>query len=341
MSAINEQLIMQLFDEIKLHKPSLEKAAIMEEDEPPDYRVYGDLIIKNFPWPIGVELRRLFSVSIRQLDRLRLDQIFKTIERTMQFLSFILLSQLWKDVASKQIILPDSFKNDFRNRFLVLALGNFTWFIRAIGNIYQKQKSDGFLTEINSSFTNEFYNNLDFWVPERNEIGHYQINLTAEEIEKRCVEYQEKLIYILKKLSFLVKYKLVSVNEIKVIKPKNRESSFQHHISLLNSSDSEFKAVDIFENHCSESHSILLMKTIKNIDEYLNLSPLVIDTHLETLDTKEKFTIKKDIFLYTKYRDGHLMYTGTEVTEKCDLRPLSNYQLLVEQFEELMAILTT
>jgi len=51
-----------------------------------------DLIIKNFPWPVGVELRRLFSGSMRQLDRMRLDQIFKTIERSMQFLSFVMLS---------------------------------------------------------------------------------------------------------------------------------------------------------------------------------------------------------------------------------------------------------
>ena len=35
------------------------------------------------------------------------------------------------------------------------------------------------------------------------------------------------------------------------------------------------------------------MKTIKSLEEYLNLSPLVIDTHSEVLDTKEKFTIQE------------------------------------------------
>ena len=73
-------------------------------------------------------------------------------------------------------------------------------------------------------------------------------------------------------------------------------------IDLLNSSDSDFAAKEIEESEFSESHSVLLMKSVKSIDEYLNLSPLIIDTHSEVLDTKEKFGIKKDIFMYTKFR---------------------------------------
>jgi hypothetical protein len=30
------------------------------------------------------------------------------------------------------------------------------------------------------------------------------------------------------------------------------------------------------------------------------------------------------------------MYLGTEVTEKCDLRSLSNYGILLEEYRELM-----
>ena len=40
--------------------------------------------------------------------------------------------------------------------------------------------------------------------------------------------------------------------------------------------------------------------------------------------------------MYTKYRSGLLMYLGTEVTEKCDLRLLSNYGILLEEYRELM-----
>jgi len=56
------------------------------------------------------------------------------------------------------------------------------------------------------------------------------------------VEYEEKLTLILQRISFFAKYKLVSVREIKVIKPKNQSATFHHVIDLLNNSDSDFKA---------------------------------------------------------------------------------------------------
>ncbi|MFT5602623.1 MAG: hypothetical protein ACI9N1_002882 [Flavobacteriales bacterium] len=345
MAQLNEDLIRKVFDEMAKHKRSLQKYLILDdededEEDEVDYRVLGDLIIKNFPWPIGVELRRLFSGSMRQLDRMRLDQIFKTIERTMQFMSFVMVSQMWKEKENGNITIPDSLANDFGNRFGVLAMGTFTWYIRAAGKVFDEAGIEWFMPEMNDALNKKFYAALDFWVPERNEIGHYQINLTQEEIEKRCVEYEEKLSTILGSLAFLAKYNLVSIREIKVIKSKTNEAQFHHVIDLLNSSDSDFKAKELDVPSHTESKSVLIMKSVKSIDEYLNLSPLIIDTNSEVLDSKEKFEIKKDIFLYTKFRSGHIMYAGTEVTEKVDLRTLSNYDHLVEEYQAMMLSIT-
>jgi hypothetical protein len=93
----NEILIQKVFQEMVIYRPSLNNVTFTDDEEEPmhDTRIQGDIIIKNFPWPIGIELRRLFSASMRQPDRLRLDQIFKTIERTMQFISFVMICQLW------------------------------------------------------------------------------------------------------------------------------------------------------------------------------------------------------------------------------------------------------
>jgi len=343
MASTNELLIQKVFQEMLKYKPSMQKMLIIDEDEEEetlDPRLLGDMIIRNFPWPIGVELRRLFSASMRQLDRMRLDQIFKTIERSMQFISFLMICQLWKDAKEQKLTLPEGFRKEFGERIMVLSMGNYTWLIRAIGNLMQEKGIPWFIPEMGENFDKKFFAALDFWVPERNEIGHYQINLTNEEIEKRCVEYEEKLSFILEKLSFIAKYKLVSVREIKVIHPKNQEAKFNHLIDLLSSSDSGFKAQELEETKFAESSSVLLMKSLKTIDEYINLSPLVIDTNSEVIDDKEKFDIKKDIFLYTKFRGDHLMYVGTEVTEKCDLRSLHNYQNLVEQFKDMLATIS-
>jgi hypothetical protein len=339
MAVINELLIQQVFKEMLRYKPSLQKMLETDEDEEEtmDSRFLGDIIIKNFPWPIGVELRRLFSASMRQLDRLRLDQIFKTIERSMQFISFVMICQIWKENKEKKIDIAENLGKEFSSRLSVLTMGNYTWLIRSIGNLLQANSIPWFMPEMGTNFDKKFYAALDFWVPERNDIGHYQINLTHQEIEKRCVEYEEKLAYILERIAFLCKYKLISIREIKVIHPKNQPAKFNHIIELLNSSDSDFKAQELEEVKFAESQSVLLMKSLKSLDEYLNLSPLVIDTSHEIIDDKEKFDIKEDIFMYTKFQNDQLNYIGTEVTEKCDLKSLHNYPILLSQFHDMMS----
>jgi hypothetical protein len=337
MATITKDLILNVFAEMVIIRPSLSKYLPEKDDEEEiDYRIIGDLVIKNFPWPIGVELRRLFSGSMRLPGKARLDQIFKTIERTMQFISFVMLCQVWYDIINKKVTLTDQIKSEFAGRFSVLTMGNFCWIIRTFATTYADQKLEWFLPEMNDQFDKKFFAALDFWVPERNEIGHYQINLDEREIEMRCVEYEERLTMILKSIAFFAKYRLVSVRDINVIKPRIHEARFHHVIDLLNSSDSDFKGQEIDEAKFSDSHSVLLMKSIKSFDDYLNLSPLIIDTNSEIIDSKEKFDIRKDIFMYTKYRTRNLMYLGTEVTEKCDLRSLSNYNILLEEYKELM-----
>jgi hypothetical protein len=342
MIAINEFLIQNVFHEMLKYKPSLQKILIAEdeEEETLDPRLLGDIVLKNFPWPIGIELRRLFSASMRQPDRMRLDQIFKTIERTMQFISFVMICQIWRDKKEGKLEITDNLAKDFQVHMLVLNMGNYTWLIRAIGNMMKEKSVPWFLEEMGINFDKQFYAALDFWAPERNEVGHYQINLTQEEIQRRCVEYEEKLAFILQRIAFLCKYRLVSVREIKVNHPKNQPAKFNHIVDILNSSDSDFTAREMEEEKYADSQSILLMKSLKTMDEYLNLSPLIIDTNSEVIDNKEKFDIKKDIFMYTKFRSDHIMYIGTEVTEKCDLRSLHNYMILLSQFKDMMELIS-
>lgn len=342
MVSTNEVLIQKVFQEMLKYKPSLQKMLVAdeEEEESLDPRLLGDIVIKNFPWPVGIELRRLFSASMRQPDRMRLDQIFKTIERTVQFISFVMICQIWKDKKENKLEITENVAKNFRGRILVLSMGNYTWLIRAIGSLIKEKSVQWFLPEMGENFDNKFFAALDFWVPERNDVGHYQINLNQEEIQRRCVEYEEKLTFILQRIAFLCKYKLVSVREIKVNHPKNQPARFDHIVDILNSSDSDFIAKELEEENFSESHSILLMKSLKTMEDYLNLSPLIIDTNSEVIDNKEKFDIKKDIFMYTKFRDDHLMYIGTEVTEKCDLRSLHNYQLLLSQFKDMVVTIS-
>ena len=119
-------------------------------------------------------------------------------------------------------------------------------------------------------------------------------------------------------------------------KLKRRDALFDHWMDILNSADSDFRSQEETFDSFSDSNAVLLMKSIKQPTDFLNLSPLIIDTRPEVIDSKDKFNLKKDIFMYTKFRDNKILYLGTEVTEKCDLTTLSNYDNLVYEFNELI-----
>lgn len=338
MAEINEQLIRQVFDEMVKTKPALSKYLIEEDEDEDevDIRLLTDQLIKNFPWPIGIELRRLFSGVMRKLDLGRLDQLFKTTERTIQFISFVMVIELVEAIKAGKIQVDDTFSEQFRKRFYVLSLGNYTWLIRAIGNLFIKHEAEFFMTEMAGICNKKFYAALDSWVPERNEIDHYQINLTDWEIEKRCVMYEEKLAYILSQIAFHVKYRMVTIREIKVNKRHNKEAQFQHLIDILNSADSDFRSNSQIYDHYVDSNAVLLMKSIKEPKDFLNLSPLIIDTRPEVIDDKDKFELKKDIFLYTKFQGDKIFYVGTQIINKCDLSSLSSYNNLLEEYADIM-----
>ena len=58
MVTTNELLIQNVFNEMLNYKPTLQRMlfAAGDEEESLDPRLLGDLVIKNFPWPINMEL---------------------------------------------------------------------------------------------------------------------------------------------------------------------------------------------------------------------------------------------------------------------------------------------
>lgn len=327
MNTLNDALAHHVFKAMAVHRPQLAALADLGDDDGDvDIRLIGDQIIRNFPWPIGIEVRRLLSGSMREPDRRRLDQLFRTFERSVQFLAFVMLAQLWKARKEKPFPLPASFVNEFQRRAPLVSLGNLTWMVRQIGRVWKTTDSAWFVTEIGPLVTDKFCDELDGWVPERNEMGHYQVNLTGEEVQRRCVMANERIISLLTKIAFFSKYKLVSLRDIKAQKGKYPPAIFDHGIDVLTGGDPS-----------NESNAVLLLKNSKNAEECINLSPFVIDTHGERIDTLEKPELRKDVFLFSKFRQGGLFYSGAEATERSDLRALSNYAELVAEFEDMMA----
>ncbi len=339
MITVNEDFINRVFDAMVEIRPKL--AYYKDPDEADfDIRELANQITRYYPWPIGSEIRRLLSANMEKLDRGRLDQILKTVERTMQFLTFIMLVQLFDESSTREVQIPGSFKKEFSRRFTSLTLGSYTYLIRSMGKIFTENNITPFCEEMKNLFENKFYNKLDFWVSERNEISHYQINLTEEEIEVRCTEYLVKLRDILIDLVFLISYPLLTVTAIQVIKPKNAKVQFSHNMLLLNSASSSFQGRSEEFLKYTDSQCVILVKSLKDVpDTFLNLYPLIIDTHPEIMITEEKKSkVKKDVYMYSRWdeKENRLFFVGTETVDRVDIRFVSFYEHLVGQFEEIM-----
>ena len=338
--SLNEQLIAPVFQELVKHKPKL-AALLPDDDEETDMRRLANEIIDGFPCPIGVEFRRLFSPGYDALSQDRLSQILKIVERTVQFLAFVLLAQLLEERGKRELIYPDQeFPREFPGSFKTLTLGTYIWLIEALGQIFTVNEIAPFLPEMQPMLTKKFTGKLQPWRHIRNKISHYLINLDQAEMQKRCLEFQDNLIKVCTDIAFFVKYPLVTIRDIRVAKRKGKPAQFIHAITRPPDFADKSRQYEAY----TENHAVLLVKDLKNVPAaYLNLSPLIIDTHTETLDTPEKKrNLKMDIFLYSKYIPNgadklRLYYVGTEVGEdECDLRSLSCYEQLVEEFQDYL-----
>ncbi|MBK9764165.1 MAG: hypothetical protein IPO87_12630 [Flavobacteriales bacterium] len=97
-----------------------------------------------------------------------------------------MLAQVWKERKAGVLELPASFVGEFERRFEQLTLGNIAWLVRVLGKAITTNSAATFLPELKEVLNDRFYASLDQWVPERNEIGHYQVNLTGEDRTTVC-----------------------------------------------------------------------------------------------------------------------------------------------------------
>lgn len=304
-------------------------ALLPDEEEETDIRLLKNEIIEGFPYPIGVEFRRLFSPGCDALNQERLSQILKIVERSVQFLAFTLLVQLLEESGQRELTYPDAaFKKEFPASVKTLTLGTYIWLIEALGQIFTVNHIEPFIPEMQDVLTKKFTGKLQPWRQIRNKISHYLINLDQEEIQKRCQEFQDNLMKVCADIAFFVKYPLVTIRNIQVDKRKGKPAQFVHAITRLPDFADKHRSYPAY----TENHAVLLLKDLKDAPAaYLNLSP----------DTPEKKkNIKMDLFMYSKYTPCgaeaiRLHYIGTEVDEDaCDMRHLSSYTQLVEEFQD-------
>ncbi len=305
--ATNQEMINALAEGFANYDPQIEQIRAITDDQ----RIIRDIILGRYPLPIGEELRKLLSSDYEEPGMHRLFQVFKTLERAMQFLAFIMIIQLIEEKKNlPDIKIPDHFYRDFEKRFLLPTAGNYYWFIRCIGDIFTDNGIKPFVHELEPVLNTVFYKKFDMYIPERNQLVHFLKSTEQSEIIQKCQVYTDALAEILAELACLANYCLYTVENIKVIKPKWKDAKFWHRIVIKTTSPG---AEDPMLEDFMDSMCVLLVRKVQTgIGNYLNMSPLLFDSRVDVKPSQEKFKpLVLDTYIYSGYKNKRkLTYIG-------------------------------
>lgn len=276
----NRYLVKNIYKQIRKYSDAAQRIRLERQNiQPkPNFSEGVQVIGESYLTPISEELRRLFTPErSKSFDVKRLKQILSVYQRTIKLLSYILLSQIWRDIRRLKLTEEDRQKIQ-----VFFELDEYTYpsfddyeFIRFLKNLLDKNKETYYMPEMAELDTNddsEFSKSVFFLTELQDEIHAIQ----AELVEKTCQKAEEKLTQVLKDLYFLVKYKLLVVKRINILRIKNQSPIYLHDIIMLdnNKNNTQPDGTMVFEPY-TDSDAVILFKEKAN--QGLNLAPFVID----------------------------------------------------------------
>ena len=310
--------IYNILDDMIVADPTFEKRLVDSEGNDLDDRNLLALIIGNYPWSIGSQLRRLVSRDddMNNFTIVRLEQIVNTYVIASQMLFYIILSQIWgekRKFAGKETDFPIS--THFLDA-LSLHEDNFKQFdylaqIRQIIQQLDEHNIDFFVDELNLILAEfkakkEFYNSYMYLESLRSRLIEDGANL-ENEVPQLCVDAEYCLSIVIGKMAFLINYQMLTVRDILINKAPHQDPIFKHVMGNLKAQDNDF--LSLFKEPKSyekfvDSRSVILVKDLNDVTDFLNLSPFIVDKNAFG-DTKATAT---DLFMYVFNEEGEFNY---------------------------------
>ncbi len=272
-----------------------------------DSSSYLDLIVENFPFVIGSQIRLLRVKTENNLERLQqLASTYITVGRT---LLYILLADVWnmKDRMKKGFDTPKDFSKGFvmnRNDYDV-----FPYFQKII-DLYKLipvgERDNLFVPEFKDlvdNLDNETHftaKSVKFFEILRGMLSDSK-KLDADVIAKQCQIAEQALARVLMQTAFLAGYQMLGVRSISLNNPRTRNISYELNLSRLHALDHVSLGFYFDEPYRRKLHytncdSVVLvvgsdiLSEADSLNYYLNLSPFIID--------KNTFLNKPHIDLY-------------------------------------------
>jgi hypothetical protein len=319
------RFVMLVLDEMARYNPDI-YAQMMEqrggESVKRDSREYPELIVRNLPWPLGSQIRLLRHYDTFNAERL--EHLVSAYVRTSQLLYYILLSDLWEQSRSKKIALPPSFDAGLPMNAATFAAFDF---MAKTLEVYRL-----FLERGLTPYVAEYWRVAEAWDDPAGQLrkahrwleqlrAELQSGAPTDNLGQRCLTAEQALSFVLRSAAFLARYRMLTVRNIAVEAPRFEAVSYEVDLGPLNAADNS--ALSLYQDaaqrrktRLSNSHSIVLVRDEKELDDCLNLSPFIIDKNtfvsVKTGESTEKNRLA-DIFMLAYTEDGgRLVYLAVD-----------------------------
>jgi hypothetical protein len=351
----NERLTQELWKILAPYSKKIRLQQMMEEegDEIED----GDkhiAILNSLPRPLAEHLRKLMAPvdaekqGYDKLSLARLQQMVTCFETTIEFICYILLSQLWElKQAEDNIAIPPEVLSGIED-FLQLDATkkvkyNYTALIKDLGNLLhakplfvEELKNIVSIIEENETFKEAYtFMHILRRKLQSDMVGPYEVSAL-------CIRAEESLIELFHQFGFLARYTLAAVKHIDVLRYRHvKETTFSHSIVKLMRVFGKLQEEQLSMNRFLFNRSVLLLKKEPKADDNsyqeLSLSPFIID--------ENAFDLKTDLsklYFFSHYKKNIDAYCFKHINRPGDpMLEISEgkYELIKTQFDVFKKLL--
>lgn len=343
----NERLTDNLWAALKDYSRKIQMQHLLEEDgesiEAGDKHI---AILNSLPRPIAEHLRKLLcpvedeNQGYDKLSLARLQQMTTAFETIMEFLTYVLLAQIWEVGFENKMISPaltSLVKAYLHRKPKQWQAYDFKPLLLELDQELKRNNTPFFIEEmdIQQMFQKLAFHDAHLFLNvlrkkiQEDAVAHY-------EIKELCIRAEESLAELVSELGYLGKYTLAAVKNIDVLRYRHKSvTSFNHGMVKLMRVFGKLQEEELELDRYLYNRSVLLLKkdkkdSGKNTQE-LSLSPFIIDDNA--------FYLKTDLsklFFFSFFQKNTDSYIYRHIIRPDD--PLlevneEKYELVKEQFD--------
>ena len=293
----NKYLTEQLFEAFAPYNDYLEFALFKHKrGEQIEIRKVRQAIMDSVPAPIGDQIRRLFALD--EIGRDRIEQIISTYNSLTELMVFTMLSQLWDTKFQKEDANISNEAKTVINNYFQLEVEEISFYdymalLRAIRKVFEENNIPFFIEEFTTLrkliYEDEVFASAHQYLQKiKQHLYKEKGKVSATEMRDYCVNGERHLANIFVKLGFLVKYKLVTIKGIGLIKARHKDPQYSVKKVFLDNITAGLLDEEAIYDAYTDNNAVILLKEKKNLSDYLNLSPFIIDENALVGEKKSK-----------------------------------------------------